>query len=91
MSELSERLTAMFVYDRTEAAKAHRLTLAMCLALLAVGTVRPVTVRALVVRDLAVWDLFGGWALTEKGRKVGRWLEAEASIEKHTDALLTHG
>lgn len=76
----------MFVYDQTPAAREHRLTLAMCLVLLGMGAVRPVTIAALFRRGLA-WEVSAdGLRLTEDGIKVRDALVAAAGGAEESPA-----
>ena len=69
----------MFKYETTTVAREHRLTLAMCLALLGVGTIRPSTWAGLVRRGLAerIAEGPGMYDFTATGQEVGEALSAE--------------
>ncbi|MEU6699863.1 hypothetical protein [Pseudonocardia sp. NPDC046786] len=64
----------MFKYETTTVAREHRLTLAMCLALLGVGTVRPSTWAGLIRRGLADRLSDGEYDFTATGQEVGEAL-----------------
>lgn len=72
----------MFKYHKTEAAKAHNLSLTMALALLGIGTVRPVTIAALFRRGLADQVSRAGIRLTEEGKRVAEAMRIEVYGEE---------